>query len=189
MLDSVSKEIKLIQGKPLRLFQDADAIAARVQEMGAILTETYQNRHPVVIGIMQGAFIFTADLVRAIQLPCTVDLWRISSYGNYTKSRQSITEIMPPTISLDGRHVILVEDIVDSGRTLKFLRQRLQNYTPKSVSVVSLVKVEGSPIEVDLAGFISNGEFIVGYGLDIANEFRGLSSLYYLDGDSQFVSS
>lgn len=189
MLDSVSKEIKFVQGRPLKLFQDADAIAARVQEMGAILTETYQNRHPVVIGIMQGAFIFTADLVRAIKLPCTVDLWRISSYGNCMKSSESVTEIMPPTVSLDDRHVILVEDIVDSGRTLKFLQQRLQSYTPKSVSVVSLVKVAGSPIEVDLAGFISNGEFIVGYGLDIANEFRGLSSLYYVEDESHFISS
>ncbi|MXZ17406.1 MAG: hypoxanthine phosphoribosyltransferase [Rhodothermaceae bacterium] len=180
MLDSILNETEIIHGRRLMLFKDAGAIAVRVREIGQTLTRTHQGHRPIVIGLMQGAFIFTADLVRAIQLPCVVDFWRLSSYGDRMTSNQSIQEIMPPTVPLRDQHVILVEDVVDSGRTLTYVRQQLSKYGPKSVTIVSLVKVKGSPIEVDHVGFISSGEFIVGYGLDIAQELRELPALYYL---------
>ncbi len=185
MPDSVLREVDLIHGRNLKLFQDADAIAVRVQELGEILTSVHQGNRPVVIGIMHGAFMFTADLVRAIKLPCMVDFWRLGSYGSRTASSQSVREIMPPTIDLHDQHVILVEDIVDTGQTLEYMRREIARHTPKSVTTVSLVKVAGSPVEVDYAGFISNGEFIVGYGLDIAHELRELPALYYLRNSGQ----
>ncbi len=187
MLDFISNETEIIHGRHLKLFKDTAAIAARVREIGQTLTRTHQGHRPVVIGLMQGAFIFTADLVRAIKLPCIVDFWRLSSYGNRTTSSQSIQEIMAPTVPLRDQHVILVEDVVDSGRTLTYVRQQLSKYRPKSVTIVSMVKVKGSPIEVDHVGFISSGEFIVGYGLDIAQELRELPALYYLKS-TEFTS-
>ena len=181
MHKSVSQDIEMIHGRTLRLFKDEHAIAQRIQEMGRMLTQVYQGESLIVIGIMHGAFIFTADLVRSIKRPCKVDFWRLSSYGDDTTSTKSVKEIMTPMLDLCGKHVILVEDIVDSGTTLSYVRQELKKYAPKSVTTVSLVKVKGSPIDVDYVGFISSGEFIVGYGLDIAQELRELPALYYLD--------
>ncbi len=175
-----SNQTEIIHGQRLRLFKDAKAIAKRVEEIGATLTRVHDGNEPVVIGILNGAFVFTADLVRAIQLPCIVDFWRISSYGDNIESNHSITEVMPPTICLRDRHIILVEDIADSGATLSYIRKELAKYEPKSVLTISLVKVKGSSVEVDYTGFVSNGEFIVGYGLDIAHKFRELPDLYYL---------
>ena len=149
--------------------------------MGKTLTDQHQGNQPVVIGILHGAFIFTADLVRAIRLPCKVDFWRLSSYGNGTESCKSVQELMPPSVPLQGQDIILVEDIVDSGHTLNFIRQELTKYDPRSVTTVALVKVAGSQVEVDHFGFISNGEFLVGYGLDIAHSFRELPALYYVE--------
>lgn len=180
MPNSVSNVSEITHGRHLKLFRDADAIAARVQEIGETLTRIHQGHRPVVIGLMQGAFIFTADLVRTIRLPCIIDFWRLSSYGNQTTSSRSIREIMHPMVHLQDQHVILVEDVVDSGRTLAYVRKQLSKYRPRSVTIVCLVKVKGSQAEVDYAGFISNGEFIVGYGLDIAQELRELPALYYL---------
>ncbi len=181
MQDSILNETEIIHGRHLKLFKDTDAIATRVREIGQTLTRTHRGHRPIVIGLMQGAFIFTADLVRTIKLPCVVDFWRLSSYGNRTTSSQSVKEIMSPMVPLCDQHVILVEDVVDSGRTLTYVREQLIRYQPKSVTIVTLVKVAGSPIEVDHVGFISNGEFIVGYGLDIAQELRELPALYYLE--------
>jgi hypoxanthine phosphoribosyltransferase len=130
---------------------------------------------------MQGAFVFTADLVRAIDLPCTVDFWRLSSYGAGTKSSQSVHELMPPTVRLCNRHVILVDDIVDSGRTLTYALRRLDEHAPQSITVVALLQKEASPVAVDHVGFISGKDFVVGYGLDVAYELRGLPALYYLE--------
>ena len=187
MLDSVSNEIKTVHGRHLKLFKDSDTIASRIKEMGNSLTDAHRENHPIVIGILNGAFIFTADLIREIKVPCKVDFWRLSSYGTQTTSKQSIQEIMSPILDLRDQHVILVEDIIDSGTTLTYVRQKLQGFAPKSVTVVSLVKVNGSPVEVDYVGFISNGEFIVGYGLDIAEGLRELPELYYLDSSASIA--
>ncbi len=180
MPNSVYNEIEMIHGRQLRLFKDADAIARRVCELGSTLTKIHEGNCVLVIGIMHGAFMFTADLVRAIKLPCMVDFWRLSSYGDTTASRKSVKEIMAPMLTITHQHVILVEDIVDSGRTLSYTHKEIVKYDPKSVTTVSLVKVKGSPVHVDHVGFVSSGEFIVGYGLDIAQELRELPALYYL---------
>ncbi|MCY4672538.1 MAG: phosphoribosyltransferase family protein [Bacteroidetes bacterium] len=181
MPDSITSKTEIIHGHRLRLFKDADAIQARVREMGNILTQSHHGQHPIVLGLMHGAFVFAADLVRAIDLPCTVDFWRLSSYGTGTKSSQSVRELMPLTVTLCDRHVILVEDIVDSGRTLTHALRRIAEHGPQSVTVVALLQNEASSIAVDHVGFISGGDFVVGYGLDVAHELRGLPALYYLE--------
>jgi len=180
MPDSVSSQTEIVHGRHLKLFKDADTIAARIQELGDHLTEFHRGNRPIVIGILHGAFMFTADLVRAIKLPCKVDFWRLSSYEDQMTSSQSVKEIMSPRLDLRDQHVILVEDIIDSGRTIAYVRQQLLGYAPKSVTTVSLVKVQKSSVEMDYVGFISSGEFIVGYGLDIAEDLRELPGLYYL---------
>ncbi|MXY08824.1 MAG: hypoxanthine phosphoribosyltransferase [Rhodothermaceae bacterium] len=131
--------------------------------------------------LMRGAFAFVADLIRTIDLPCTVDFWRLSSCGTDTKSSQSVRELMSPTVRLRDRHVILVDDIVDSGRTLTHALHRLAEHSPLSITVVALLQNEASLVAVDHVGFISGKDFVVGYGLDIAYELRGLPALYYLE--------
>lgn len=181
MPDSIASKLEIIHGHRLRLFKDAETIQTRVREIGNVLTQSHYGKHPIVLGLMQGAFVFTADLVRAMDLPCTVDFWRLSSYGTGTESSQSVHELMPPTVRLCDRHVILVDDIVDSGRTLTHALRRLAKHAPQSITVVALLQNEASPVAVDHVGFISGDDFVVGYGLDVAYELRGLPALYYLE--------
>ncbi len=181
MPDSTTSKTEIIHGHRLRLFKDAETIQARVREIGNVLTQSHYGKHPIVLGLMQGAFVFVADLARAMDLPCTVDFWRLSSYGTDTKSSQSVRELMPPTVRLRDRHVILVDDIVDSGRTLTHALHRLAEHSPLSITVVALLQNEASPVAVDHVGFVSGGDFVVGYGLDVAYELRGLPALYYVE--------
>ena len=181
MPDSITSKTEIIHGHRLRLFKDAKTIQARVKEIGGVLTQSHFGKHPIVLGLMQGSFVFVADLVRAINLPCTVDFWRLSSYGPDTKSSQSVRELMSPSVRLCDRHVILVDDIVDSGRTLTHALHRLAEHSPRSITVVALLQNIASPVEVDHVGFVSGGDFVVGYGLDIAYELRELPALYYLE--------
>ncbi len=185
MPDSITSKVEIIYGHRLRLFKDAETIQARVREIGKVLTQSHYGKHPVVLGLMQGAFVFTADLVRAVDLPCTVDFWRLSSYGTGTKSSQTVHELMSPTVRLCDRHVILVDDIVDSGRTLTYALRRLVEHAPQSITVVALLQNEASPVAVDHVGFISGEDYIVGYGLDVGYELRGLPALYYLDNSRE----
>lgn len=181
MPDSTTSKTEIIHGHRLRLFKDAETIQARVREIGNVLTHSHHGKHPIVLGLMHGSFVFVADLVRVIDLPCTVDFWRLSSYGTDTKSSQSVRELMSPTVRLRDRHVILIDDIVDSGRTLTHAIHRLAEHSPLSITVVALLQNEASPVAVDHVGFVSGKDFVVGYGLDIAYELRGLPELYYLE--------
>ena len=143
MPDSTTSKTEIIHGHRLRLFKDAETIQARVREIGNVLTQSHHGKHPIVLGLMQGAFVFVADLARAMDLPCTVDFWRLSSYGADTKSSQSVRELMSPTVRLCDRHVILVDDIVDSGRTLTHALHRLA-HSPLSITVVALLQNEAT---------------------------------------------
>jgi hypoxanthine phosphoribosyltransferase len=154
-----------------------EALQARVAELGRELTEAYTGRPPLLVGVLKGAIMFMADLARAIDLPVEIDFMAVSSYGSATRTSGVVRIVKDLDLDLAGRHVILVEDIVDSGLTLAYLRRNLLARNPASFEVCALLVREGAKTdELDLryVGFRIPPDFVVGYGLDVAERYRNL---------------
>lgn len=153
-----------------------DVLQRRVAEMGAAITRDYADQPLVVIGVLKGSFIFLADLVRAIHLPLQVDFIGISSYqGTKTTGVVQITSDL--TRPIDGKHVLLVEDIVDTGLTMRYLLENLATRRPASVKIAALLEKPSRAqvkIDIDYKGFVIPDEFVVGYGLDWDGKLRNL---------------
>ena len=158
----------------------AEAVRTRVAELGAQITVDYAGRAPLLLGILKGAFMFMSDLSRAIDLPVEFDFMAVSSYGSATRSSGVVRIIKDLDIELTDRHVIIVEDIVDSGLTLAYLRRTLLARDPASLEVCTLLLKEGQQkIDPDLryVGFTIAPTFVIGYGLDVAERYRNLDSI------------
>ncbi len=185
MKDSmVAAEVARSEEHRLRLVIEEEAILTRVREIGRALSERHAGRSPVVVGVLDGAFMLTADLVRSISLPCQVTFWKLSSYGAGRVSSGVVRELVRPEVSLTDRHVIVVEDIIDSGRTLEYLKKAIREAEPASVTIVTLLhKPATAPASIcpDYVGFSVGSDFLVGYGLDYRGQWRHLRSLYALD--------
>jgi hypoxanthine phosphoribosyltransferase len=154
-----------------------DVLQRRIAELGRQITEDYRDRPPLLVGVLKGAFVFMADLARAIELPVAFDFMAVSSYGAATKTSGVVRIVMDLDVDLTGRHVIIVEDIVDSGLTLAYLRKNLLARGPASLEVCALLVREGkSATDLDLryVGFLIPPAFVVGYGLDVAERYRNL---------------
>ena len=159
-----------------------EEIAARVKEIGGALTDEYSQRvdageKVMLISVLRGAAIFMADLARATEVPMEMDYMAVSSYGNGVKSSGVVSIVKDLTSSIEGKHVVVVEDILDSGLTLQFLMETLQARNPASIEVVTLLrKLNREQAHIDCAhvGFECPDEFIVGYGLDYAERYRNL---------------
>ncbi len=153
-----------------------DQLRARVAEMGAQITRDYQDEPLVLVGVLKGSFIFLADLVRAIELPLLVDFIGISSYqGTQSTGVVKITSDLSRPI--EGKHVLLVEDIVDTGLTMKYLLENLGTRRPRSVRIAALLEKPARAkvkIPIDYRGFVIGDEFVVGYGLDWDGKLRNL---------------
>lgn len=161
---------------------DTATIQQRVQELGVALTEKYSDKNPLFIGILNGAFIFAADLMRACAMPCEVDFVRISSYAGMQSTGQ-ITLLMELKTEIKDRHVVLVEDIIDTGRTLHCFIQELQKREPASISIASLLlKPEALEyaLDIEFLGFEIPNKFVIGYGLDYDEQGRHLGGVYQL---------
>jgi hypoxanthine phosphoribosyltransferase len=156
---------------------DRDEIAACVKRMGEQISADYAGEKVLLITVLKGAFIFMADLVRAIEGTVEIDFMAVSSYGAEAKSSGIVRIIKDLEASVEGRHIIIVEDILDSGLTLKYLSKNLKSRHPLSVEVATLLLKEGKQ-ETDIAcryvGFSCPDEFVVGYGLDYAERYRNL---------------
>lgn len=160
-----------------RLVVTSEDLQRRIAEMGAEITKDYADRTPLLVGVLKGAFIFMADLARAIDLPLDVDFMAISSYGSSTKTSGVVRIVKDLDADVSHRHVIIVEDIVDSGLTLSFLRRNLAARGPATVRVCALLVKDGlQRQDPDLAyvGFKIPPDFVVGYGLDVAERYRNL---------------
>jgi hypoxanthine phosphoribosyltransferase len=152
-------------------------IQARIGELGDEITADYADRPPLLIGVLKGAFVFMADLARAIRLPVEIDFMAVSSYGASTRSSGVVRIVKDLDIDLADRHVILVEDIVDSGLTLTYLRRNLAARQPASLEVCALFVRQGNQKtqeELRYVGFEIPPAFVLGYGLDVAERFRNL---------------
>lgn len=167
----------------LRVLIPADKIAARVREIAAQIDADY-NGEIHLVGILKGAIMFHADLARAITHPVRLDFIGISSYGKGKTSSGEVRLTRDLDISLEGKHVLIVEDIVDSGVTLNYLSQVLRQRKPKSLEIASLLdkpERRQRPVELKYVGFRIPDEFVVGYGLDHAESYRNLPDICVLE--------
>jgi len=161
-----------------RVVYSASEIAARVREMGAEITRAYPaGEDLLILGLLKGSFIFLSDLVRHIERPLQIDFIVASSYGSGTKSSGDVKLLYNPTAPIEGRHLLVVEDIVDSGNTLNRLVVALRERRPASLEICAMLHKRVAPslvLEPAWIGFEAPAEFLVGYGLDHAEDFRHL---------------
>jgi hypoxanthine phosphoribosyltransferase len=164
---------------------DQARLAARVAELGAQITVDYADDPPLLVAVLKGAMLFMSDLCRAIALPVDVDFMAVSSYGSATRTSGVVRIVKDLDSELEGRHVLVVEDIIDSGLTLNYLRHYLHARAPKSVEVCALLVKDGEQrVELDLryVGFHIPASFVVGYGLDVAERYRNLPGVHLYVG-------
>ena len=167
-----------------RVLIPAEDLTARVGQLGRQIQGDYAGRTPVLVGVLKGAVVFLADLMRAIDAPCECDFIAVSSYGASTRSSGIVELTKDLSVPIEGRDVLIVEDIVDTGRTLAYLRRNLETRQPRTVRVCTLLDKASRrevPISLDYVGFTVPNEFVVGYGLDFAGLYRNLPYLAVLD--------
>jgi hypoxanthine phosphoribosyltransferase len=179
-------------GRPGRTLITRDEVAARVAELGQTIGRDYAGRSPLLVGVLKGAVVFTADLVRAIPLRAGFDFMGVSSYGSRAQTSGVVRLTSDLSVSIEGRDVIIVEDIIDSGRTIHYLRRNLATRHPKSLALcVLLDKVARREVEVpvDYVGFVIPNDFVVGYGLDHDGLYRNLPDISVLERTSDAMAA
>lgn len=162
----------------------AEEIATRVEELGTEIAEDYAGKNPLLVGVLKGAWMFLADLTRAISIPHEADFVQVSSYGSSTESSGEVRFLTDVSTPISGRHVILVEDIVDTGLTLSTLVNILRERGPASLVVCSLLdkpERRKTAIHIDYLGFTVPNKFVVGYGVDWDERFRHLPYIGYIE--------
>ena len=163
---------------------DRETLAARVAELGTEISADYEGRDLLLIGVLKGAVFFMAELMRHLTVPCEVDFMAISSYGDATDSSGIVRILKDLDINIEGRHVLVVEDIIDSGLTLSYLIRNLESREPATLEVCALL-TKPSRREIDVpvryVGFEIPNKFVVGYGLDFAERYRNLPYVGVLD--------
>ena len=166
-----------MQDDILRVLFTEEEIRERVRAIGAQIAGDYQGKTPLFLGVLKGCFVFMADLMRAVPVQCNMDFMAVSSYGNGTSSTGAVRITKDLSRDIEGQDLIIVEDILDSGVTLNYLREYLGTRRPASIRIVTLLdKPERRKANVhpDYFGFIVPDEFVVGYGLDYAERYRNL---------------
>jgi hypoxanthine phosphoribosyltransferase len=174
--------VKDLQFVPL--LTEAD-VRQRVRELGAELSARYQNATPVFISILSGAFVFASDLIRAFDGDCEITFVKLASYAG-TGSTGAVQTVMGLEKNISGRHLIVVEDIVDTGRTLHYFLDQLQQQAPASICTVAFLRKPDAiefPVQVDHVGFDIENRFVVGYGLDYDGLGRNIPGVYQLENE------
>jgi len=170
-------------GYEMSVLISEEEIQSRITEIAEDLSNKFKDEVPILIGVLNGSFIFISDLMRKMTIDCEMDFIKMSSYAG-KESVGTVTLLKDISANITGRHVIIVEDIIDSGLTIKFLRDRLQGALPKSVSIVTLLlkpDIANLDFKVDYVGFEIPPEFVVGYGLDFNQKLRHLPEIYRLE--------
>jgi hypoxanthine phosphoribosyltransferase len=181
-----------ITGRLGRTLITRDEVAARVAELGQTIGRDYAGRSPLLVGVLKGAVVFTADLARAIPLRTGFDFMGVSSYGSRAQTSGVVRLTSDLSVSIEGRDVIIVEDIIDTGRTIHYLRRNLATRHPKSLALcVLLDKVARREVEVpvDYVGFVIPNDFVVGYGLDHDGLYRNLPDISVLERTSDAMAA
>jgi len=173
---------------PGKILLTEQQIQERITQLGHQITKDYVNSVPLLVGVLKGAFVYMADLARAIALPVEFDFMAVSSYGNATKTSGVVRIVKDLDIDLSGRDVIVVEDIIDSGLTLSYLRKNLESRGPASLEICALLLRSGrqaSELGLKYVGFEIPPDFVVGYGLDVAERYRNLPDLWSYDESAE----
>ncbi len=155
----------------------AEDIKTRVTEMGKVLTEDYKNKNPLLICPLKGSFMFFSDIAREIKIPCEIDFMAVSSYNSNMVSSGEIKILKDLTQNINGRHVLIIEDIIDTGLTLYNLKKMLSSRNPKSLKICTLLDKPSrriAEITGDYCGFVIPNKFVVGYGMDLNEKYRNL---------------
>jgi len=163
-------------------------IQTRVKAVAAELMKEYEGKVPIFLGILNGAFMFMADLLKHYENPCEVDFMRLSSYGDEKISSGKVKMLKDLACDVKGRDLIIVEDIVDSGLSIKFMEQLIEEHHPASMKVATLLLKPNSlkyNVKIDYIGFEIPSKFVIGYGLDYAQKYRNLRSIYVLKEENQ----
>jgi hypoxanthine phosphoribosyltransferase len=166
---------------------DTEALGTRIAELGAEISADYEGRDLLLIGVLKGAVFFMADLMRKLTIPCEVDFMAISSYGASTDSSGVVRILKDLDINIEGRHVLVVEDIIDSGLTLSYLMRNLESREPATLEVCALLtKPDRREMEVPVRyiGFEIPNRFVIGYGLDFGERYRNLPYVAVLSDDA-----
>lgn len=175
---STPEVLRRTGGKPVKsIIYDAETIAAKVRELGAAITAAYPDGELLVLGLLKGSFVFLSDLVRTIERPVQVDFLVASSYGNAKSSSGTVRLLYDPETRLEGKHILLVEDIIDTGKTLQRLMGVLAQRKPGSLAICALLDKQLAEVprpELKFVGFKAPPAFLVGYGLDHAENYRHL---------------
>jgi len=172
-----------INNKNLIKIIDENAIQDRVKEIATELSNSFVKKKPIFIGVLNGSFIFVSDLVRNLNIDCEIDFIKVSSYKGQN-SMGTVKLLKDISADITNRHVVIVEDIIDSGLTIEFLVKRLNGASPKSISIVTLLlkpDIAKLSIPIDIIGFEIAPDYVVGYGLDYDQNFRQLPEVYILE--------
>jgi hypoxanthine phosphoribosyltransferase len=173
-------------GEKFKTYLTHQELQTRISELGEQLSEEYQEQNPIFIGVLNGAYIFLSDLMRQVEISCEVDFLKLSSYGDEKVSSGEVTDLKDIDANIEDRHVILVEDIVDTGLSMTYIIEKLQRKNPASIATVTLLhKKEATDhdVQLDYVGFTIPDLFVLGYGLDYAQAGRNLAQIYILDDD------
>lgn len=163
-----------------------EALASRIQELGKTITEDYQNKPLTCVCILKGSVIFFADLIRHIDLPLTIDFIRVSSYGSALESSGDVKINKDLSEPIKSKHILLIEDIIDTGITLDFLLELLKPREPASLKVCTLLHKPANKVKeiaIDYTGFTIENDFVVGYGMDVAEKYRNLDYIGVYQGE------
>ena len=166
---------------------EEDDLQRRIAELGAEISADYEGRDLLLVGVLKGAVFFLADLMRSLTVPCEIDFMAISSYGASTDSSGVVRILKDLDINIEGRDVLVVEDIIDSGLTLSYLIRNLESRNPASLEICTLLaKPDRREIDVHVryTGFEIPNEFVIGYGLDFGERYRNLPYVAVLDSDA-----
>ncbi|MCL5021129.1 MAG: hypoxanthine phosphoribosyltransferase [Bacteroidetes bacterium] len=173
-----------VNNERFRVFITEEEIQKRVQELASQINKDYASRTPIFIGVLNGSFIFFSDLIRNINVDCEIDFFKLSSYGDAKISSGNVKLLKDLNCQVTDRDIIIVEDIIDSGLSMDFIKKLIAKQNPRSFAVVTLlyksdcVKID---FKVDYIGFQIPNHFVIGYGLDYAQKARNLRSIYILD--------
>ena len=170
----------------VRALIDEGKLRRRIKELGREITRDYKDKNPVLVSILRGAFIFLADICREIRIPVTFDFMAVSSYGNSKVSSGIVRITKDLELSIENKEVLIIEDIVDSGRTLNYLVKNLRARNPKTIEVCALLDKDvprKTVNKVKYKGFDIPNKFVVGYGLDFAEKYRNLPFIGYIENE------
>ena len=182
-MSEISKD-KIVVGKEVfSEYLSEKTIQSRIKELADTISKDYEGKVPVFIGVLNGSFIFMSDLVKNIGIDCEIDFFKLSSYGDEKISSGNVKLVKELNFDVNGRDLIIVEDIVDSGLSIKFIEELISTHHPMSMKVVSLLVKPNSlryDVKIDYIGFEIPSKFVIGFGLDYAQKYRNLRSIYML---------